>query len=159
MLTFLVAFVNFCKISLPPVRKVEYPPPLQELIRPTSSDAGYRPSQRRADCSLDHSSAPTLDRERLAKPSAGAAKPCSTAANAVFFSEGERCAICNDPARDRSVLCVVEQPTDILALERTGSFNGVYHALGGKLSPLNHVGPERPAFRSTAAKNQTSGSE
>ena len=63
-----------------------------------------------------------------------------------FFSEGELCAICNDPARDRSVLCVVEQPTDILSLERTGAFSGVYHALGGKLSPLNHVGPEDLRF-------------
>jgi recombination protein RecR len=43
-------------------------------------------------------------------------------------------------------LCVVEQPTDILSLERTGAFNGVYHALGGKLSPLNHVGPEDLRF-------------
>ena len=63
-----------------------------------------------------------------------------------FFAEGELCAICSDPARDRSVLCVVEQPTDILPLERTGAFNGVYHALGGKLSPLNHVGPEDLRF-------------
>lgn len=63
-----------------------------------------------------------------------------------FFSEGELCAICNDPGRDRSVLCVVEQPTDILSLERTGAFSGVYHALGGKLSPLNHVEPEDLRF-------------
>jgi recombination protein RecR len=63
-----------------------------------------------------------------------------------FFAEGELCTICSDPGRDRSVLCVVEQPTDILPLERTGAFQGVYHALGGKLSPLNHVGPEDLRF-------------
>ena len=63
-----------------------------------------------------------------------------------FFAEGELCAICSDPGRDRSVLCVVEQPTDILPLERTGAFQGIYHALGGKLSPLNHVGPEDLRF-------------
>jgi recombination protein RecR len=63
-----------------------------------------------------------------------------------FFAEAELCAICNDPGRDRSVLCVVEQPTDILPLERTGAFQGIYHALGGKLSPLNHVGPEDLRF-------------
>jgi recombination protein RecR len=63
-----------------------------------------------------------------------------------FFAEEELCAICTDPARDRSVLCVVEQPTDILPLERTGAFQGIYHALGGKLSPLNHIGPEDLRF-------------
>jgi recombination protein RecR len=63
-----------------------------------------------------------------------------------FFAEGELCAICGDSGRDRSVLCVVEQPTDILPLERTGAFQGVYHALGGKLSPLNHIGPEDLRF-------------
>ena len=52
------------------------------------------------------------------------------------------CEICSDPRRDTSLLCVVESPTDILSLERSASFNGLYHALGGRLSPLNGVGPE-----------------
>jgi recombination protein RecR len=59
-----------------------------------------------------------------------------------FFSESDRCVICSDPARDGSLLCVVEQPTNILSLERTGAFRGLYHSLGGRLSPLDHVGPE-----------------
>jgi recombination protein RecR len=59
-----------------------------------------------------------------------------------FFSEQELCAICSDLGRDPLLLCVVEQPTDVLPLERTGAFSGLYHALGGKLSPLDHVGPE-----------------
>lgn len=59
-----------------------------------------------------------------------------------FFATGERCAICADETRSEEVLCVVEQPTDILPLERTGLFPGRYHALGGRISPLDHVGPE-----------------
>jgi recombination protein RecR len=59
-----------------------------------------------------------------------------------FFSESDLCVICSNPARDSTSLCVVEQPTDILALERTGIFRGLYHSLGGRLSPLDHVGPE-----------------
>jgi recombination protein RecR len=59
-----------------------------------------------------------------------------------FFSEADLCPLCLDPARDPLILCVVEQPTDILPLERSGAFNGLYHALGGKISPLDHIGPE-----------------
>ncbi|MGE5255032.1 MAG: recombination mediator RecR [Hyphomicrobiales bacterium] len=58
------------------------------------------------------------------------------------LSDGELCAICSNPARDRLVVCVVEQPGDMAALEKSGSFNGVYHVLSGVLSPLNGVGPD-----------------
>jgi recombination protein RecR len=59
-----------------------------------------------------------------------------------FFAAGEMCEICADSGRATEVLCVVEQPTDILPLEKTGAFRGRYHSLGGKISPLDHVGPE-----------------
>ena len=52
------------------------------------------------------------------------------------------CSICNDPARDSSLLCVVEQQADMVAIEKSGSFKGVYHILQGVLSPMNGVGPE-----------------
>ena len=64
---------------------------------------------------------------------------CSTCGN---FSETDPCALCADPRRDPGVLCVVEQPVDVLALERTGQFSGRYHVLGGALSPLDGVEPE-----------------
>jgi recombination protein RecR len=54
----------------------------------------------------------------------------------------ELCEICSDPARATESLCIVEQPTDILPLEKTGVFGGRYHSLGGRISPLDHVGPE-----------------
>src|SRR5690349_5418869 len=59
-----------------------------------------------------------------------------------FFTAGEICEICADSSRSAELLCIVEQPTDILPLEKTGAFRGRYHALGGKISPLDHVGPE-----------------
>jgi recombination protein RecR len=59
-----------------------------------------------------------------------------------FFAAGEICEICADSSRATELLCVVEQPTDILPLEKTGAFRGRYHSLGGKISPLDHVGPE-----------------
>lgn len=59
-----------------------------------------------------------------------------------FFTMNEICAICSDTTRAADLLCVVEQPTDILPLEKTSAFRGRYHSLGGRISPLDHVGPE-----------------
>lgn len=59
------------------------------------------------------------------------------------LSEEKLCNICADPKRDRSHLCVVETVPDLMAIERSGAFRGVYHVLHGKLSPLNNVGPEQ----------------
>ena len=65
---------------------------------------------------------------------------CTTCGN---FSETDPCALCGDPRRDPRVLCVVEQPVDVLAFERTGQFAGRYHVLGGALSPLDGTNPEQ----------------
>lgn len=66
-------------------------------------------------------------------------RPCTRCG---FFTTEALCEICADPARDVSLICVVEQSTEILPLERTGAFRGFYHALGGRISPLDHIGPE-----------------
>src|SRR6476619_4982923 len=58
------------------------------------------------------------------------------------LTEEELCAICVDPRRDRTVVCVVEQPGDVISLERTHEYRGLYHVLGGSLSPLDGVEPE-----------------
>jgi recombination protein RecR len=63
---------------------------------------------------------------------------CSVCCN---LTEHDPCAICTNPARDHSAICVVEQPLDILALERTHSFRGLYHVLHGALSPMDGIGP------------------
>jgi recombination protein RecR len=57
------------------------------------------------------------------------------------YAEGELCVVCASPRRDPSILCVVEEPSDIGAIERTGEYRGLYHVLGGRLSPLDGVGP------------------
>jgi recombination protein RecR len=62
------------------------------------------------------------------------------------ISEGEVCSICSDSRRDDSLLCVVEEPRDLTAVERTGRFRGRYHVLGGAISPIDGVGPEELRF-------------
>jgi recombination protein RecR len=58
------------------------------------------------------------------------------------LTESQPCPVCADPRRDTSLLCIVERALDILSLEKSGTFKGRYHVLGGKLSPLNGIGPE-----------------
>ena len=58
------------------------------------------------------------------------------------LTETEPCAICGDPRRDPTILCLVEQPVDVFTMEKSGSFHGKYHVLGGKISPLDGVGPD-----------------
>ena len=58
-----------------------------------------------------------------------------------FIAAGPQCAICADPRRDDSVICVVEEPTDVIAVERSGEFRGRYHVLMGAISPMDGVGP------------------
>jgi recombination protein RecR len=64
---------------------------------------------------------------------------CRTCNN---LSDDEACNICKDPSRDKSLICVVEEPTDVIAVEKTGKFTGVYHVLLGALSPLDGIGPD-----------------
>jgi len=59
------------------------------------------------------------------------------------LTESELCSICADPTRDRSTLCVVEEPADIISLERTHEYRGLYHVLGGALSPIDGIGPQK----------------
>ena len=58
------------------------------------------------------------------------------------LTEAEPCSLCADPRREATIVCLVERPTDILSLEKSGTFRGRYHVLGGRISPLNGVGPE-----------------
>ena len=64
---------------------------------------------------------------------------CSVCLN---ITELDPCIICNDSKRDKNIICVVEEPKDILALEKTNQYKGLYHVLGGVLSPLDGIGPE-----------------
>ena len=72
----------------------------------------------------------------------------------AFFamSESEICPICANPARDRSVVCVVEKPSDVIALERSGGYRGLYHVLHGLWSPLRGIQPEQTKLRELLAR-------
>lgn len=69
---------------------------------------------------------------------------CSTCCN---LTDADPCALCADPARDRALLCVVEDPKDVAAMERTRAFRGLYHVLHGAISPLEGIGPDRLKIR------------
>jgi recombination protein RecR len=63
------------------------------------------------------------------------------------FAEADLCEVCADPERDASLICVVEEPRDVVAIERTGEFRGLYHVLGGVISPMDGIGPEQLRVR------------
>lgn len=67
-------------------------------------------------------------------------------------AEHEKCRICSDPRRDRALICVVEEPKDVQAIERTREFKGLYHVLGGALDPLSGVGPDQLRIRELLAR-------
>lgn len=81
---------------------------------------------------------------------------CSVCSN---ITEADPCSICSNPKRDRNVLCVVEEPSDVLALEKTNEFKGLYHVLGGALSPLDGIGPEDLRVKELLARFSTSNVE
>ena len=76
-------------------------------------------------------------------------KTCSVCFN---VTDEDPCPICASERRDRSIICVVEEPSDVLALERTGDFRGLYHVLGGVISPLDGIGPNDLHIRELVAR-------
>jgi recombination protein RecR len=74
---------------------------------------------------------------------------CATCGN---VAQEEECRVCRDPKRDGSVLCVVEEPKDVVAIERTREFRGRYHVLGGSISPIEGVGPDDLRVRELMAR-------
>lgn len=68
------------------------------------------------------------------------------------LTESELCAICSDNARDRSVICVVELPKDVMRIEATGAYKGLYHVLGGHIAPLDGIGPDKLNIDSLLAR-------
>lgn len=79
---------------------------------------------------------------RLAQAVAALGERVRTCSRCGNLTEADPCAICTDVRRDAGVVCVVEEASDVLAVERAGEFRGMYHVLGGRLSPLDGVGPD-----------------
>jgi len=101
--------------------------------------------------------APQQDAEALAaaiRDVKARIRPCKVCFN---IAEGELCAVCADARRDREVICVVEQPNDLLALESTGTYRGVYHVLTGHIAPLDGVEPEDLTIDALVARVRAGG--
>ena len=124
-----------------PRRSLAYPAPVERLIAELTRlpGVGRRSAERMAFHILKQ---PKDQAERLAQAVAEVKRVighCSICAN---LTERDPCAICADEGRDRSVVLVVEQPKDLIAMEQTGMFRGVYHTLLGCISPLDGIGPD-----------------
>jgi recombination protein RecR len=123
------------------LRKTEYPTALRDLIAQLRQMPGIGPRSAER-IALWMVQARGDQPEQIARALAAtrqAIHPCKLCG---YFTMEEICEICQDSSRAADQLCVVEQPTDILPLEKTSAFRGRYHSLGGKISPLDHVGPE-----------------
>ena len=85
--------------------------------------------------------------QQLAEALSSAKKSIHYCSQCFNLTDGEKCAICSDPSRDHFTICVVEQPQDIAAMERSHGYNGLYHVLHGVLSPLDGIGPDKLKIR------------
>jgi recombination protein RecR len=123
------------------LRKTEYPAALRELIAQLRQMPGVGPrsAERIALWMIQARSDAPEQIARAISDTRRAIHPCKRCG---YFTSNQICEICADSSRAADILCVVEQPTDILPLEKTGAFRGRYHSLGGRISPLDHVGPE-----------------
>ena len=81
-------------------------------------------------------------------------RPCADCFN---LTESELCSVCRDPRRDGGLICVVETPRDVGLFERSGGYRGLYHVLGGRLAPLENLGPDRLTFTALAARVRRGG--
>ncbi len=118
-----------------------FPPSLENLIDKFASlpGIGKKSAQRLAFYVLslpDSEALAFADAISAAKKSVRCCKICQN------FTEGEVCAICASDRRDRTQICVVSEPRDVLSIERGREYNGTYHVIHGVLSPMNHVGPD-----------------
>ena len=123
------------------MKRVEYPAAIKALVAELKRMPGVGPrsAERIALWMIQSRDARAAEIARAIGDATQTIQPCSRCG---FFTTEPVCEICTDPARDASLLCIVEQPTEILPLERTGAFRGRYHSLGGRIAPLDHVGPE-----------------
>jgi len=118
-----------------------YEGPIQDLVDELNRLPGIGPksAQRLA---FHIVKAASQDAKRLAEAIVQAKERVRFCRECFGVSEGELCRFCADPTRDTAVVCVVEEPKDVSALERTGAIRGRYHVLGGAISPMQGIGPD-----------------
>ena len=118
-----------------------YPPSILNVIKNIAKlpGIGEKTAERLA---LHILRSPRIEVEKLSNSIIAAKDNIRLCKKCFGLSDNEICQICSNPARDDALLCVVEQPADMVAMEKSGAFNGRYHILSGVLSPMNGVGPE-----------------
>ena len=122
-------------------------PPLEELERALARLPGLgRRSAARAALALVREKGRLLEPLQAALKSAGEEVVCCGRCGAFTTREADPCRLCSDETRDGTRICVVEEPADIVPIEGSGAFRGRYHVLGGKLSPVRHMGPDKLRF-------------
>lgn len=123
-----------------------YPESILRLIRNIAKlpGIGEKTAERLA---LHVLRAPRAEIEALARSLTEVKSHTCLCGTCFGLSDAEICAICSDAGRDDTVLCVVEQPADMVALEKAGAFRGLYHVLQGVLSPMNGIGPDQIRLR------------
>ena len=130
-----------------------YPASIQNLIKNIAKlpGIGEKTAERLA---LHVLRAPRRDAEQLAQSLLDIKDKVQFCKKCFALSDSELCSLCCDPARDPSILCVVEQPADMVAIEKSGAFRGLYHVLSGALSPMNGIGPENIRIRELMSRIQ-----
>lgn len=120
----------------------QYPSTLQKLINVLARLPGLGPkaAQRLAFYLLSTSDTAARDLAQALTEAKERIHPCSICGN---FTDANICAICSDMNRNQSLLCIVENVADIISMERSHSFSGIYHVLGGVISPMDGIGPEK----------------
>lgn len=121
---------------------MEYVLPLQRLIEKfcTLRGVGYKTAVRYAFSVLDMSEEEAAEFSEAIISAKRDICPCKICGN---LSEGEACPVCSDSERDGGVICVVEDSRAVMAIEKVKEYNGLYHVLGGVISPMNNVGPDQ----------------
>jgi recombination protein RecR len=120
---------------------VEYPAPIRALVDELKRLPGIGPKSAQRIAFFLLKSTPEAT-DRLAAAVGGLLASIRTCTRCHAITDQEVCATCSDPARSERVLCVVEEPHNLLAVERTRDFRGRYHVLHGALSPLHGIGPD-----------------
>ena len=123
-----------------------YTPPIARLVEELSKlpGVGQKTAQRLAFHLLK---IPGEEARSLADAIIEARERVTFCSRCFNFAQGELCDYCMDSRRDPTLVCVVERPQDIVAVERTGEFRGLYHVLGGAISPIDGIGPEELKIR------------
>ena len=121
---------------------MKYPPALTQLIRELGRLPGIGPksAQRLAFHLFNRPDDEVRGLAEALLSAKGSLRQCEVCFN---ITDSERCGVCTDPSREQGLICVVEEPADLLAIERSGEYSGLYHVLHGALSPMNGVGPDQ----------------